>query len=141
VPDSEALALGAALFVVILLFLIPASIRIVREGEFLAVFRLGRAYAVTGPGLTIVIPLTDRAIRVQVPVGMVDVGSAKDPRRAPRASPDKEIPGHAGVTMAEVCFRAAMVALRQSPRTRNATAEHFQEAMRELEGRDARKAW
>ncbi len=56
--------LGFVLFLV--LVLIPASIKIVREYNRLVVFRLGRLLGVKGPGLVILIPLVDRAVSVDL---------------------------------------------------------------------------
>jgi regulator of protease activity HflC (stomatin/prohibitin superfamily) len=60
----EYVALGFVLFLV--LVLIPASIKIVREYNRLVVFRLGRLLGVKGPGLVILIPLVDRAVSVDL---------------------------------------------------------------------------
>ena len=75
VPDPEVLALAGFVVTVILLLILAASIRVVHEGEFMVVFRLGRARGVVGAGLAVIIPLTDRGVRVAVPVGMVDLAS------------------------------------------------------------------
>lgn len=56
--------LGFVLF--LMLVLIPASIKIVREYNRLVVFRLGRLLGVKGPGLVILIPLIDRAVSVDL---------------------------------------------------------------------------
>ena len=138
---TEPVIFAAASFVgvaIVLVFLV-ASIRTVHEGEFLAVFRLGRSWKVIGPGLAVVIPLIDRTVRVAVPVGMVDLGAAKDLRRVGEAPSSAEVPGHTGLTMAEVCLRAAILARQGDPRTRKATVEQFQQALRELAGRDGRR--
>jgi len=111
----------------------------VREGEFLAVFRLGRGWKVVGPGLAVIIPLIDRTIRVAVPVGMVDLGAAEDLRRAGKTPSSAEVPGYTGLTIAEVCLRAAILARQGNSRTRKATVEQFQEALRGLAGRDGRR--
>jgi regulator of protease activity HflC (stomatin/prohibitin superfamily) len=56
--------LGFALF--LMLVVLPASIKIVREYNRLVVFRLGRLLGVKGPGLVILIPLVDRAVSVDL---------------------------------------------------------------------------
>ena len=132
VPDPEVLALAGFVVTVILLLILAASIRVVHEGEFMVVFRLGRARGVVGAGLAVIIPLTDRGVRVAVPVGMVDLGLAGGRSRAQRGSPSQEIQGYPGLEMAEVCLRAAMLARQGSPKTRRATAEQFEEVLREL---------
>src|SRR6267143_1967462 len=82
VAEPEALFVGTFVMVLILLIFLVASLRTVREGEFMAVFRLGRAWTILGPGLGVVIPLIDRTVRVDVPVGMASLGVARDIRRA-----------------------------------------------------------
>jgi regulator of protease activity HflC (stomatin/prohibitin superfamily) len=51
---------------VLILVVIPTSIKIVREYNRLVVFRLGRLLGVKGPGLVILIPLIDRAVSVDL---------------------------------------------------------------------------
>ena len=131
-PDPEVLAIASLGVTGILLVILGASIRLVHEGEFMVVFRLGRARGVVGAGLAVVVPLTDRGVRVAVPVGMVDLGVAGGRSRAQRASPSQEIPGYPGLEMAEVCLRAAILARQGSPKTRRATADQFEEVLREL---------
>ena len=52
--------------VVVLLALLLASVRVVREYERAIVFRLGRLLPVKGPGLVMLIPLADRMVRVDL---------------------------------------------------------------------------
>jgi regulator of protease activity HflC (stomatin/prohibitin superfamily) len=49
------------------------SIRIVREYERLVVFRLGRAIGEKGPGLVLLIPIIDRAVKVGLRTVTMDV--------------------------------------------------------------------
>jgi regulator of protease activity HflC (stomatin/prohibitin superfamily) len=49
------------------------SIRIVREYERLVVFRLGRLVGERGPGLVLLIPLVDRAVKVGLRIVTLDV--------------------------------------------------------------------
>ena len=121
-PDPEVLAIAGFVVTVILLLILAASIRVVHEGEFMVVFRLGRARGVVGAGLAVIIPLIDRGVRVAVPVGMVDLGVAGGRSRAQRASPSQEIQGYPGLEIAEVYLRAAILARQGSPKTRRATA-------------------
>ncbi len=53
--------LGAAF-----LFLVTSSIRIVNEYDRLVVFRLGRVIGQRGPGIVLLIPIIDRAVRVDL---------------------------------------------------------------------------
>jgi regulator of protease activity HflC (stomatin/prohibitin superfamily) len=52
---------GVAILVVLLL-----SVRVVPEGERVGVLRLGRFAGVRGPGVTLLIPVADKAIRVNL---------------------------------------------------------------------------
>ena len=62
------------LFLVFLGIVILAnSIRIVREYERLVVFRLGRLVGERGPGLVLLIPLIDRAVKVGLRIVTLDV--------------------------------------------------------------------
>ena len=139
--EPEVLFVGAFVMIVILLIFLVASLRTVREGEFMAVFRLGRAWTILGPGLGVVIPLIDRTVRVDVPVGMASLGVTRDIRRAGETPSSQEVPGHPGLTLKEACLRAAMLARQRNPKTRRATVEQFQEAVRELEGKEGRTSW
>ena len=63
-------------FVVVVFFIILAnSIRVVREYERLVVFRLGRLQGERGPGLILLIPLVERAIKVDLRIITLDVPS------------------------------------------------------------------
>jgi len=54
-------------FVIVVLFVFLANaIRIVREYERLVVFRLGRCVGPKGPGLVLLIPVIDRAVKVDL---------------------------------------------------------------------------
>src|SRR5512140_2392310 len=57
-------AVGAVVLVLLVLF--ANAIRIVPEYQRLAVFRLGRCSGEKGPGLVILIPIVDRAVRVDL---------------------------------------------------------------------------
>jgi regulator of protease activity HflC (stomatin/prohibitin superfamily) len=61
-----------AVVVILLLFLFSA-IKVVREYERLVVFRLGRLVGVRGPGLVIIIPWVDRAVRISLRIVTLDV--------------------------------------------------------------------
>jgi regulator of protease activity HflC (stomatin/prohibitin superfamily) len=61
-------------FLVVLGLLILANaIRVVREYERLVVFRLGRLIGQRGPGLVLLIPLVDKAVRVSLRTITMDV--------------------------------------------------------------------
>ncbi len=63
-------AVPLALFAI---FLVAAAVRIVPEYQRLVVFRLGRAIGPRGPGLVLLIPLVDRAVRVDLRERFFDV--------------------------------------------------------------------
>ena len=48
------------------LVVVGLGVRVVRENERLAVLRLGRFNGVRGPGLVWIVPLVDKAIRVDL---------------------------------------------------------------------------
>lgn len=58
---------------VLLLALLAASVRVVREYERLIVFRLGRLQGARGPGLILIVPLVDRTRWVTLQVETADV--------------------------------------------------------------------
>ncbi|MBI4252317.1 MAG: slipin family protein [Candidatus Tectomicrobia bacterium] len=60
------------LLVIVVLFLISA-IRIMNEYERAVIFRLGRFYRTKGPGLILVLPIIDRAVRVGLRLVTMDV--------------------------------------------------------------------
>jgi len=62
---SVALAI-IAVFAVLVLILLAAAIRILREYERGVIFRLGRLIAQKGPGLIILIPIIDQMVRVDL---------------------------------------------------------------------------
>jgi len=66
---------GSLLFVVILVgvALLANAIRVVREYERLVVFRLGRLVGERGPGLVLLIPVIDRAVKVGLRTVTMDV--------------------------------------------------------------------
>lgn len=71
---GEELIVAAVLIVLILLIFLAAAIKVVREYERLVVFRLGRLYPTPkGPGLTIIIPMIDRRVVVDLRTVAFDV--------------------------------------------------------------------
>ncbi|MEM4426501.1 MAG: slipin family protein [Acidilobaceae archaeon] len=70
---AETLGLLILMLALIALLIILYSVRVVREYERLVVFRLGRLLGVKGPGLTILIPLIDTAINVDLRIITVDI--------------------------------------------------------------------
>jgi regulator of protease activity HflC (stomatin/prohibitin superfamily) len=74
---SLAEIIGIAIVAIILLVIIASSIRIIREYERAVVFRLGRLIGAKGPGLIILVPFIDRAIKVDLRVITLDVPKQK----------------------------------------------------------------
>lgn len=64
---------GIGTIVLLLIALLATSVRIFREYERGVVFQLGRFWAVKGPGLVIVIPLLQQAVRVDLRTVVLDV--------------------------------------------------------------------
>lgn len=58
---------------IVLVAILSASIKIVREYERAVIFRLGRLLGVKGPGIFFIIPFVDSLIRVDLRVVAVDV--------------------------------------------------------------------
>ena len=64
----------SVLFLLFLVFVFLANaIRVVREYERLVVFRLGRLIGEKGPGLVLLIPVVDRAVKVGLRTVTMDV--------------------------------------------------------------------
>ncbi len=61
--------------VVVILIIIPMSVKIVQEYERGVVFRLGRLVGAKGPGLFLIIPFIDRMMKVDLRVVTMDVPS------------------------------------------------------------------
>ena len=69
---NNALWIIPAIFVVLLLF---SALRILREYERAVVFQLGRFWKVKGPGLILVIPIIQQAVRVDLRIRVHDIPS------------------------------------------------------------------
>lgn len=59
--------------VVVLLILLPAAIKILREYERGVIFRFGRLIGTRGPGLFIILPYVDKMVKVDLRVVTMDV--------------------------------------------------------------------
>ena len=64
---------GIGAFVIVVLALVASAFKVVREYERLVVFRLGRLVGPRGPGLTLVIPGVEKAVRVDLRTVTMDV--------------------------------------------------------------------
>src|SRR5918996_2776131 len=69
--------LGIAIGIIIMIIIIASAIRIVREYERAVVFRLGRLIGAKGPGLIILVPIVDKAVKVDLRVITLDVPKQK----------------------------------------------------------------
>ncbi|MEM7021364.1 MAG: slipin family protein [Pseudomonadota bacterium] len=59
--------------IIVLLFLLFSAVRIMREYERAVVFQLGRFWKVKGPGLILVIPVIQQAVKVDMRIRVTDV--------------------------------------------------------------------
>jgi len=59
--------------VILIIFLISSSIRVLREYERGVIFRLGRLIAAKGPGIFFLIPVIDRMVKVSLRTVVMDV--------------------------------------------------------------------
>jgi regulator of protease activity HflC (stomatin/prohibitin superfamily) len=69
---NNALWLIPAIFLVLVLF---SALRIMREYERAVVFQLGRFWKVKGPGLILIIPIIQQAVRVDLRIRVTDIPS------------------------------------------------------------------
>jgi regulator of protease activity HflC (stomatin/prohibitin superfamily) len=69
--------LGIAIGIIIMIIIIASAIRIVREYERAVVFRLGRLIGAKGPGLIVLVPIVDKALKVDLRVVTLDVPKQK----------------------------------------------------------------
>ncbi len=65
--------IAIGVIVLVLLILIPMSVKIVTEFERGVIFRLGRLVGARGPGLFLIIPFVDRMVKVDLRVITMDV--------------------------------------------------------------------
>ena len=54
------------IFIILLIIILAKGIKIVREDQRLAIFRLGRLFTIAGPGLVLLIPVVDKAVKVNL---------------------------------------------------------------------------
>ncbi|HEY1330249.1 MAG TPA: SPFH domain-containing protein [Actinomycetota bacterium] len=59
-------AIVALILLVVIIFLITQSVKVVREYQRIVLFRLGRCVGTRGPGLVIIIPFVDRPVFVDL---------------------------------------------------------------------------
>jgi regulator of protease activity HflC (stomatin/prohibitin superfamily) len=64
---------GIVIAVIVILILVPMTVKIVAEYERGVIFRLGRLLGAKGPGLFLIIPFVDRMVKVDLRVVTMDV--------------------------------------------------------------------
>jgi regulator of protease activity HflC (stomatin/prohibitin superfamily) len=64
---------GFVIPVVIIVAILAYSVRVLREYERAVIFLLGRFYKVKGPGLILVIPVVQQAVRIDLRIRVLDV--------------------------------------------------------------------
>jgi len=69
------MAIGLAVVVVLVAFIVASSLRILREYQRGVVFQLGRFWKVKGPGLVILIPGIQQMVKVDLRIVVMDVPS------------------------------------------------------------------
>jgi len=70
---SEGLLYGVGAGILLLLLLVAAAVRIVKEYERGVIFRLGRVIAAKGPGLFFIVPVIDRMVKVTLQTVTTDI--------------------------------------------------------------------
>ncbi|AFU60303.1 MAG: slipin family protein [Nitrososphaera sp.] len=68
---------GAGIAIIIMVVILVSAIRIVREYERAIVFRLGRLIGAKGPGLVFLVPIVDKAVKVDLRVVTLNVPKQK----------------------------------------------------------------
>jgi regulator of protease activity HflC (stomatin/prohibitin superfamily) len=64
---------GFIIIIVLVAFILPQAVRILREYERGVIFRLGKIIAAKGPGLILLIPMVDRMVKMDLRVVTIDV--------------------------------------------------------------------
>jgi regulator of protease activity HflC (stomatin/prohibitin superfamily) len=80
---GDVLVTAIGLLVLLVLLAVYASVTVVKQGEAIVIFRLGKSSAdmVRGPGLQYIIPIVDRAVHVRLAETATDAtvfGTSKD---------------------------------------------------------------
>jgi len=57
----------------VVILILSQSIKMVNEYERVVIFRLGRLSGVKGPGIFLIIPIVDRALKIDLRVVAIDV--------------------------------------------------------------------
>ena len=62
-----------AVGIIVVIFILPQAIRILREYERGVIFRLGKLQGAKGPGLIFLIPIVDKMVKMDLRVVTIDV--------------------------------------------------------------------
>jgi len=73
----SSLGTAALAIIILLIVILSAAIKVLKEWERAVILRLGRLRPVKGPGLIFIIPIIDRLIRVDLRVVTLDVPAQK----------------------------------------------------------------
>ena len=63
----------AAITLIVVIFVLPQAVRILREYERGVIFRLGKLQGAKGPGIIFLIPIVDKMVRMDLRVVTIDV--------------------------------------------------------------------
>lgn len=69
--------IGIVIVIIVFVVILASAIRVIREYERAIVFRLGRLIGAKGPGLILLIPFIDKAVKVDLRVVTLDVPKQK----------------------------------------------------------------
>jgi regulator of protease activity HflC (stomatin/prohibitin superfamily) len=69
--------IGIVIGIIVMIIIIASAIRVVREYERAVVFRLGRLIGAKGPGLILLVPIVDKAVKVDLRIVTLDVPKQK----------------------------------------------------------------
>jgi len=64
---------GLVVIVILVIFILPQALRILREYERGVIFRLGKLQGAKGPGLIFLIPMIDKMVKIDLRVVTIDV--------------------------------------------------------------------
>jgi regulator of protease activity HflC (stomatin/prohibitin superfamily) len=70
---TNVVGIPVLIIVVLAIFILPQSIRILREYERGVIFRLGKLIGAKGPGLIFLIPVVDRMVKMDLRIVTIDV--------------------------------------------------------------------
>ena len=57
---------SSLIFVILLIIILARALKVVREDQRLAIFRLGRLFTIAGPGLVLLLPVVDKGVKLNL---------------------------------------------------------------------------